>query len=107
MKPFCETFVSEILPVVKAVMAKKMMEDYKLSQNKIAEILEITQPAISQYKRSLRGRRFEVLESNQKVLELMERLTRQLAFGELSDEEKHTVYCRICRAVKNEIPDTD
>ena len=94
------TFVGDILPVVKSIMAKKMMDDYKLSQNKVAEILEMTQPAISQYKRSLRGNKLELIENDEKTLGLIESLTRELAAGELSHEEKNEVFCRICRKLQ-------
>ncbi|NOX71843.1 MAG: hypothetical protein GXO64_04060 [Candidatus Micrarchaeota archaeon] len=100
MKPFCMTFVGDILPVVKAVMARKMLTDYKLSQTKIAEILEMTQPAISQYKRSLRGSRFELLEKDEKTLDLIGELTRQLALGELSEAEKDEIFCKVCRSIR-------
>ena len=100
MNPFCVTYANDILPVVKAMIAKKMMEDYKLSQNKIAMILNMTQPAISQYKRSLRGYKMNIIESNQKVLDLMEKITEELALGELSDSEKNLIYCRICKALR-------
>ena len=100
MKPFCERFSSEILPVVKAMIARKMMEDYKLSQNRIADLLQLTQPAISQYKRSLRGSKFEILESDEKVLSLMEKLTKELAHGEMSEDEKQFFYCRICKKIQ-------
>ncbi|MBN2102165.1 MAG: hypothetical protein JW716_04810 [Candidatus Aenigmarchaeota archaeon] len=100
MKPFCERFSSEILPVVKAMVAKKMMEDYKLSQNRIADLLQLTQPAISQYKRSLRGSKFELLERDEDVLSLMEKLTKELANGEMSEDEKQLFYCRICRKIQ-------
>ncbi len=100
MKPFCERFTSDILPVVKAMIAKKMIDDYKLSQNKIAEILHLTQPAISQYKRSLRGSKFELLEQDEKVLELMEKLTKELASGEISEDEKQFFYCKICKKIQ-------
>lgn len=99
MEPFCIRFVGDYLPVIKSMIAKKMMDDYKMSQNKIADVLEMTQPAISQYKRSLRGNKFEILDNNQKVLDILEEITKQLAIGELSQEEKNTVYCRICKAI--------
>lgn len=101
MEPFCLTFSGKILPVVKSLIASKMMDEYKLSQNKIAEILEMTQPAISQYKRSLRGNRVELIEKNSEITSLIHEITKELALGELSEQEKNTVYCRICKAMRN------
>lgn len=100
MKPFCITYVEEILPVVKAMIARKMLFEFKLSQVKVAEILEMTQPAISQYKRSLRGRKSEILEKDEKTLELINDITRKLALGELTEEERGKVFCRICKSVQ-------
>jgi len=100
MNPFCVRFVDNILPVVKALMSKKMLNDYKLPQSKIAEILETTQPAISQYKHSLRGTNYFLLEKDQKTLDLIDMITEQLARGELSESEKNEVYCRICKSIR-------
>ncbi len=44
-----EVIVGEILPAVRSVMADGLKRDYGLTQEEIAEKLDVTQPAVSQY----------------------------------------------------------
>ncbi len=55
MKFFCERFVTEILPSVRAMVARDLVTRHGMSQSEAAKILGMTQPAISQYVRRLRG----------------------------------------------------
>ena len=64
----CEFFVNEILPGIRAVLAKNLMEKKKMSQKAVAEIIGTTQPAISQYCRELRGHRKRNLSEDLRVL---------------------------------------
>lgn len=54
MRLDCEIISQEFLPVLRAVMAKELAA-CGLSQKEIAESLGISQPAVSQYLRDLRG----------------------------------------------------
>jgi len=44
-----EVVTEELLPAIRSVMASRLQEEYGLNQYEIAEILEVTQPAVSQY----------------------------------------------------------
>ncbi|MBI4014662.1 MAG: LysR family transcriptional regulator [Candidatus Aenigmarchaeota archaeon] len=57
MKFFCEHFVAEILPSVRAMVARDLITRHGVSQSEAAKILGTTQPAVSQYVRRLRGRK--------------------------------------------------
>lgn len=95
MKPFCETFVKEILPVLRALLAKKLIEIYGLSQKQVAARLETTQPAISQYKRGLRGKG-NLLVNHPEVDEMINNIAKAVASGELSAEQVSQEFCSIC-----------
>jgi len=49
MKPFCEIIVAKILPAMRAIITKELMQTYGFNQTEVAQKLGITQPAISQY----------------------------------------------------------
>ena len=49
MKFESEVITEELLPAVRSVMASRLQEEYGLNQYDIADVLEITQPAVSQY----------------------------------------------------------
>ena len=60
-KNFFDMMVQEVLPSVRALMARKLLE-HGFSQKQAAEKLGLTQPAISQYKRNLWGFRKDFLD---------------------------------------------
>lgn len=96
MKPICEVMVLDILPGVRALVARKLVEDYGFSQKVAAEKLGTTQPAISQYKRELRGHKVKIFKKNPKLLEMIYSLSERTAKGELSPEQTTLEFCKIC-----------
>ncbi|MFB6100127.1 MAG: transcriptional regulator [Candidatus Nanohalobium sp.] len=44
-----EVISEDLLPAVRSVLARKLSEDYGLHQHEIADLLDVTQPAVSQY----------------------------------------------------------
>lgn len=49
MRPPCEVVVRRVLPVLRALVAKELMNTYGLTQSETASLLGVTQPAISAY----------------------------------------------------------
>ena len=101
MKPVCEVMVSEVLPGVRAMVARKLVEDHGFSQKIAAEKLGTTQPAISQYKRELRGHRIKILKSNQKLLGMINSLAKRTASGEIDKDHVSLEFCVICKYMKS------
>ena len=83
MKMPFELIVLEYLPAARALIAKKLVENYGLSQKEAAERLGVTQPAISQYKRNVRGYRNEIFRDNSNLVEKVEDLARRLSTNEI------------------------
>jgi predicted transcriptional regulator len=52
-----EVVSEELLPAVRSVIAKRLSTEYGLNQQEIADLLEITQPAVSQYLNEKRARK--------------------------------------------------
>ncbi len=100
MKPLCENMISELLPGFRALVAKKLMEDHGFSQTQVASMLETTQPAISQYKRELRGRKTKVFLENPNLLGLLEKITKGIASGEVKPEQAGSEFCRVCKFLR-------
>ncbi len=101
MKPICEVMVLEVLPGIRAIVARKLVEKHGFSQKIAAERLGTTQPAISQYKRELRGHRIKMFKSNPKVLEMIDSLTKRTASGELSQDQITLEFCGICKFMRS------
>ena len=102
MKPFCEIIVVDILPAVRAIIAKELTDTYGLSQTEVSKKLGITQPAISQYKRELRGYKVKLLLSNKKTMKHIKSLSKQIANGEVKPFETHKKFCEICVVIRKE-----
>ncbi len=102
MKPFCEIVVSDFLPSVRAIIANDLSNKYDLTQTQISEKLGITQPAISQYKRELRGHKVRAISSNNAVSNLISELSKDIAMGDVDCKFIHKKVCEICRTARKE-----
>jgi len=96
MKPVCEIIAQEILPAARSFLAKKLIDDYKLSQRRVAKLMGLTQPAVSQYKRNLRGHKIEIFTSDPTLLSMMESFAKKIAEG-MSIEEQTREFRKICK----------
>lgn len=101
MKPVCEYMMSEVLPGFRALVAKKLIDDFNFSQTRAAHVLGTTQPAISQYSRDLRGRRTEILLKDPNLLGLIEAASRSIASGEIKPDQTGLEFCKICRFMRD------
>jgi len=102
MKPFCEIVVSSILPAVRVLITKELVQTYGLSQTKAASILGITQPAISQYSKELRGLRVQPLQTNKKVMNAIKKVSAEIASGNVKSVQLHEKFCEICEKIRKE-----
>jgi len=97
MKPPCEVIAMEILPAARAYVANKLAER-GLSQTKTAELMGLTQPAVSQYRRHMRGFNIGMFEKDAEVLKMMNALVEKVARGVPITEQ--TLFFRdVCRVV--------
>jgi predicted transcriptional regulator len=95
----CEVAVRSVIPAVRALIAKELMEEQGLKQDQVAEILGISQSAVSKYSRKVRGHAIKVddIEEIQPFIDgmvilLLDR-TRQSA-------ELLQLFCQACIAVR-------
>jgi predicted transcriptional regulator len=100
MKPLCEVIALEMLPAVRAMVARKLVVNYGLSQKQAAEKLGVSQPAISQYKRDLRGYKTGFFKENPKLLEDVNSLAKMIASGELNPNQATIAFCELCKAIR-------
>ncbi len=91
----CERIVAEILPTIRAKLALTILEEYGLSQIKTAELLGVTQAAISQYTTGRRGDE-SVLREFPDIDTEIAKMAAKLVKG-LEDGERETMLCGICR----------
>ncbi|MBI4019632.1 MAG: transcriptional regulator [Candidatus Aenigmarchaeota archaeon] len=101
MQPFCEYMVREIFPSLRAMIAKDLIADYGMSQGEAASLIGITQPAVSQYMRSLRGR--GILQE-EPVRQAIKEISRALHAKVIGKDDLPAKFCEICNMLsKNPI----
>ena len=100
MKPFCEIVVQDVLPAVRALVAKELMEKYKMTQTDVAKKLGVTQAAVSQYSRHLRGYKVKALVKDNSVKKEIEKLAKSVASGEMDAIIAMKELCLICSLIR-------
>ncbi|OGI11731.1 hypothetical protein A3K64_00360 [Candidatus Micrarchaeota archaeon RBG_16_36_9] len=100
MKPYCETASQYVLPTLRALIAKRLMEKYKLTQQSAALKLGLTQSAVSQYLRNLRGSKVKSIEKDENINKEIEVFVDRIASGDMNSLAALESFCNICRLIR-------
>lgn len=98
MKTYCEVVVSDFLPAVRALVTKELINNYGLTQTNVARKMGMTQPAISYYLHELRGAKVKILNKNEKLMDLVKKVSAEIASG----NEKTVDMQEICKRLRDE-----
>lgn len=97
MKTVCEVVVQDILPTLRAAIAKDLITSYNLNQGEVAKLLDVSQPAVSQYLRQLRGK--SSLVENEPVSAAIKELSSKLYLKQVTQHELSTKMCSISKLI--------
>ena len=97
MKPLCEVVSQDVLPAIREIVAKIMIEEYGFSQKIAAERMGTTQPAISQYMSKLRGQKSRIFKDYPKVMDSINELAEGISKGEITPDQITLRFCEICK----------
>ena len=100
MKTLCELMTLEVLPTVRALIARRLVETHGFSQKTAAEKLGTTQPAISQYKRELRGFKTSTFSRDQELIKIIDSISKRIADGEIDQQQAALEFCDVCRYMR-------
>jgi len=100
MKPFCEVVVTSVLPAIRSIITRELLNTYKLTQKETADLLGLTQPAISQYIRESRGVKVKLLEKEPKIMKMIDDLSKDIMHGKVSPRDLQLKFCKICKSVR-------
>jgi predicted transcriptional regulator len=107
MKQPCEHIVRNVLPAIRASIAKRLVVDYGLTQVDAALKLGITQAAVSFYLNSKRGKKvLSDLSQNEKVHAAVTDVTAQLLAKEYDASVVINRFCELCVALRSETLNT-
>ena len=103
MKPPCTIVASQVLPAVRVVVARALIETHELKPTLVASKMGLTPAAVTQYVSGVRGGRLvSVIQGSKKVGEVLDELVEELL---KVHPDRHTVLaavCELCRAVRKE-----
>ncbi|MFN6992018.1 MAG: transcriptional regulator [Fervidobacterium sp.] len=102
MKNYCEVVVTSVLPAIRSLITRDLIENHKLTQEEAANLLGLTQPAISQYKKEARGVKVRLLEKNQELIKLLDELTIDILNKNVNEKAIGMKICNICNKLKND-----
>ena len=69
--------IASVVPSIRAEIARELVNSYNYSQQDVSILLGVSQPAISQYVRQLRGQRYFSNETVKKgIMDICEKLTK-------------------------------
>jgi len=95
----CEVAVKSIIPAIRALMARELLEKYGMKQNQVAEILGVSQSAVSKYSGKVRGHavKIEDLKDIQTSINAMVTL---LINGKNQRIETLKLFCHVCITIR-------
>lgn len=99
MKLPCEIAVKSVVPAIRALLAKELIVTYGMKQTEAANLLGITQTAVSKYAHHVRGRVMSI-ENEDEVCTLIEDTAASLANGHLDKTKLGVKICATCKTVR-------
>jgi len=100
MKPYCEIIVGTILPAIRSIMTRELINTYKMTQQEVADLLGITQAAVSQYNRQSRGSKVKLLENQKEIINIIHDLTKDIVDKKIDAKEINRRFCKICKRIR-------
>lgn len=98
MRPPCEIVVWYVIPTIRSELAKELL-NLGMKQKQISEVLDITQPAVSQYISDKRG---HGIKFEPPVQDLIKEFAGELVDGKATQLDIIPKMCEICKKIKAE-----
>ena len=95
----CEVAVKSVIPAIRSAIARELTQSYGLKQTEVAELLGVTQTAVSKYTSHCRGAIFEVTEV-EGVQPVFKETVFSLANGEMDKYELAEKLCVVCGIIR-------
>jgi len=95
----CEIAVKSVIPAIRAYVATELTQTHKMKQNDVANILGITQTAVSKYIRHVRGRVVRI-DQTREVQEMLDEIALRIAREKISGPQLIPLLCEVCYTVR-------
>jgi predicted transcriptional regulator len=95
----CEVAIKSVIPAIRSAIARELTESYGLKQTDVADLLGVTQTAVSKYTSHCRGAIFEVTDV-EGVRPILKETVFSLANGELDKYKLAEKLCIMCGIIR-------
>jgi len=95
----CEVAVKSVIPAIRSAIARELTESYGLKQTEVAELLGVTQTAVSKYTSHCRGAIFEVTDV-EGVQPILKETVSLLANGDIDKYKLAEKLCAVCGIIR-------
>jgi predicted transcriptional regulator len=95
----CEVAVKSVVPAIRSAIARQLTQSFGLKQKDVAQLLGVTQTAVSKYTSHTRGTVLEVEKIEDTQLVLKETVV-SLANGQMNKYQLTVKLCRICEIIR-------
>ena len=96
MKPPCEIVVWYVIPAIRSELAKELL-NLGMKQKDVSELMDITQPAVSQYITDKRG---SGIKLDDDVRAMVQTFANELSEGTATKADLIPRTCKICHNVR-------
>ncbi len=95
----CEVAVKSLVPALRSAIARELTQTYGLKQKDVANLLGVTQTAVSKYTRHVRGTVLKI-EGIEEVQPTLKEIVISLANGRMSKYELVAKFCVACEIIR-------
>jgi predicted transcriptional regulator len=95
----CEVGVKTVLPAVKAIMARQIVEKHGLNEQEAARLLGLSQSAVSRYISKERGNLLAI-EGSTEILALIDLMVTSIIKEPDNKTGILSLFCQTCQAVR-------
>ena len=96
MKLPCEIMARYTLPVFRAMLARRLVNDYGFAQTKVASILGVSQASVNHYLTAKRGRKPLPRMWLEELQKLADELAEDIVKGRIGEEDIPKRLCKLC-----------
>lgn len=103
MKPPCVTVVKYLLPAIRVLVMKELMEKHSMRKIEASTKMDLTPAAITQYLKGKRGGIFiHEIKQSKDTMKMVSRLSETLANDDVQLENTIEKLCGICASMRSE-----
>lgn len=97
-----EIEAKSLIPAVRAILAKKLIKDYRLKEEDVARVLGITQAAVSNYVRGTRGdmELISKLADVREVMRMVDDIARDLSTNKAYTPSTMAKFVELCNYMR-------